>query len=430
MGAQLAALGGTTDLLPEETARWFAVESRARALLERYGYREIRTPILESAEVFERSLGEATEIVEKQMYRFTDRGGRAVALRPEGTAAAARCYLEHGLDKTQALVKWWYLGPMFRAERPQAGRRRQFHQVGVELFGSASPYHDAEVMALIVHLLRALGLTRTRLTVNNLGCRNDRPAMLKHLKAYFTDRRQELCEECQGRLVTNPLRILDCKQAQCRSVAQGAMGLSTWVCAPCQQHVQQAFEALDAAGVKYEQDPHLVRGLDYYSKTAFEVIHPGLGAQDAVGGGGRYDDLVQQMGGPSVPAVGCAIGLERVMLALEAERVAPPVAEGPAVCVATVGPQAQAKGFELAQALRQAGIAAVCDYDGRPLKRQLEQANKLGCPLVLVLGEEELAKQVVTVKEMQTRQQTQVTWEGCVDEVRRRLESQSPIANR
>lgn len=417
----LVALPGTSDLLPEDTARWQAVEHTARSVLRQYGYAELRTPILEPAEVFLQSLGEATEIVQKQMYLFTDRGGRHVALRPEGTAPAVRCYLEHGLDKTAGLVKWYYLGPMFRAERPQKGRRRQFHQLGVEVFGSASPTQDAEVIALLMHLLRALGLTKLTLKLNTLGCRQDRPKMLEMLRAYFSKYREKLCDDCKERLRVNPLRILDCQQPQCVAIVGANETFDEWACSDCRAHFTHVLEALQALEIQYTHDHWLVRGLDYYTRTAFEVVHAGLGSQDAIGGGGRYDELVQQLGGPAVPAIGWAIGLERVMLALEDEGVPRAAAQPPSVFLATVGPDGAARGLTLLQGLRRAGVAAVGEFEARPLKRQLEQANKLGCPLVLLLGDDELAKEVVTIRDMQTRQQRQVTWEGCVDEVVRRL---------
>ena len=421
MAPRLEALGGTSDLLPAETARWQAVEQTARQVLARYGFQEVRTPILEYTEVFRQSLGEATEVVQKQMYRFQDRGGREVALRPEGTASAVRCYLEHGLDKTSGLVKWYYIGPMFRAERPQAGRRRQFHQLGVEVFGSASPYQDAEVLALLMHLLSALGLTKAVLNVNNLGCRNDRPKMAEALRAHFARHRDALCGDCRERLTTNPLRILDCKEPGCRQLAAD-LTPSQWVCEACADHVRRVLGALGELSIAYEQDPRMVRGLDYYTRTAFEVTHPGLGAQDAIGGGGRYDDLVQQMGGSTlVPAIGFALGLERVLMALEAEGVAPALAAPPAVFVATLGETAQPKGLELLHRLRQAGIAAAGEYEARPLKRQLEQASKLGCAYAALVGDDELAKQVVTLRDMQQRTQTPVPWARAVEELQRRV---------
>lgn len=428
--ALIKALGGTSDLFPDETARWQAVESMARAVLSRYGYQEIRTPLLEGAEVFLRSLGEATEIVQKQMYLFKDRADRPVALRPEGTASIVRAYLERGCDKTASLVKWYYIGPMFRAERPQAGRRRQFHQIGVEVFGSASPLQDAEVMALAMHLFRTLGITKAVLKVNTLGCRQDRSTRVAALRAFFSHHVKDLCEDCQERLRTNPLRILDCKREGCQQVVERDRVPEAALCSACLGHWQAVLAALDRLGIRYERDLRLVRGLDYYTRTAFEVVHAGLGAQDALGGGGRYDDLVEQMGGSSVPAVGFAIGLERVMMALGAEQVSLDAAPGPAVWVAALGTSHQIKGLELLNALRQAGMTAVGDYEARPLKRQLEAANALGVPLVVMMGDDEVAQGVVTLRDMRTRSQTQVTWEGCVDEVRRRLQQPSRIANR
>ncbi|MBI4314213.1 MAG: histidine--tRNA ligase [Candidatus Omnitrophica bacterium] len=421
MAARLEALGGTSDLLPEEASRWQAVEQKARQVLHRYGFQEIRTPIMETAEVFLQSLGVATEIVQKQMYLFNDRGDRRVALRPEGTASAVRAFLEHGMDKTSSLTKWYYVGPMFRAERPQAGRRRQFHQVGVEVFGSASPHQDAEVMAMLMHLLKSLGIRGAMLMVNNLGCRNDRPKMLEYLKTYFLGHHMDLCPDCKQRLEVNPLRILDCKIERCRSIAKGSMQWSKWLCKDCADHYDKALASLRTVGVECHPDPHLVRGLDYYTKTAFEVVYPGLGAQNAIGAGGRYDDLVERMGGQPTPAVGFAIGLERVMMALEAEQVAIPPAQPPAVYVAALGEQARGKALELLQHLRAAGIAAVGEFEAHSLRRQMENANRQGCPIVLMIGDDELAKGTVTLRDMATRSQAEATWEGCVDEVLRRL---------
>ena len=418
---RLEALGGTSDLLPAETARWQAVESRARRVLAQYGYQEIRTPILENAQVFLQSLGEATEIVQKQMYLFEDRGGRTVALRPEGTASAVRAYLEHGFDKTSPLQKWYYLGPMFRAERPQAGRRRQFHQLGVEAFGSASPYQDAEVIALLMQFLQVLGLTKSALKVNNLGCRNDRPKMLEALKAYFTKHRDALCEDCRARLATNPLRILDCKQEGCRKLVAGSPTPDQWVCGECREHVTKVLESLRTLRVAYQEDKHLVRGLDYYTKTAFEVTHEGLGAQDAVGGGGRYDELVEQMGGPAVPAVGWAVGMERLLMAMDREKPVPSGELEPRVFVATLGSQAREKGWELLNTLLQSSVSASADYDDRPLKRQLELANRLGCEYVVLIGDDELNQGKVTLKDMSQHTQKSMSQDDCVKELTSKL---------
>lgn len=411
------ALGGTVDLLPEEARRWQQMEAAGRRLLDLYGYQEIRTPLLEEAGVFTRSLGEAAEIVTKQMYLFQDRGGRSVALRPEGTASVVRAFIEAGLDKTGGLTRFYYLGPMFRAERPQAGRRRQFHQLGVEVFGSASPYQDAEVIVLLGRLLESVGVSVAKgvgdpgavLKLNNLGCREDRPKMLEKLREYFGARAEELCSGCQTRLKVNPLRILDCKEEKCRSVAKGSISPSQWLCKPCLEHVDRVKKILEDLKVYFEWDNHLVRGLDYYTRTAFEVLHTGLGAQNAIGGGGRYDDLVEALGGASTPAIGFAVGLERIRMVQETDRPAPPGAGGPGCFVAAVSPAQIPDALALAEHLRAQGIPAVANLEERPLKRQMEQASRMAPKgIVLILGEEELRAGQVTVKEMATGKQRQV----------------------
>lgn len=396
-------------MFPEETRRWQQLEETSRRVLDRYGYQEIRTPLIEEAGVFTRSLGEAAEIVTKQMYLFEDRGGRSVALRPEGTASVVRAFVEKGLDKSGGLTRLYYLGPMFRAERPQAGRRRQFHQLGVEVFGSASPYQDAEVMALLSRLLQEAGVAGASLKINNIGCRNDRPEMVRQLQVYFREKETQLCEDCKLRLEKNPLRIFDCKNEKCRAIAQGSQRPSEWACAGCKEHFQKVRDALDLLKVGYEVDPAIVRGLDYYTKTVFEVVHMGLGAQNAVGAGGRYDDLVQQMGGTSVPAIGFAIGLERVLMAAAQTQQPPVAAKGPQVFVASVTPAQIPQALALAEELHGQGVAATANLEERPLKRQMEQAAKwMPKGRVLILGEEEIQKGVVTVKELSTGQQRQV----------------------
>jgi len=429
--ASLKALGGTSDILPEETKRWQTLEQSAHRLFDLYGYQEIRTPLIEEAGVFTRSLGEAAEIVTKQMYLFQDRGGRQVALRPEATASVVRAFIEHGLDKTSGVTRLYYLGPMFRAERPQAGRRRQFHQMGVEVLGSNSPYQDAEVMALLMHLLRDVGVAVARqagepgaiLQVNNLGCLQDRAKMLEALKSHFTRHQTELCPDCKERLKVNPLRILDCKQEKCRSVAQGSTVPSEWLCAACKKHFENVLQALKALHVSYELNLHLVRGLDYYTKTAFEVIHLSLGAQNALGGGGRYDDLVEALGGTPTPAVGFAVGVERILMVLKAQvETAGNTPVPPRVFVAALGQDSLREGFGILTKLRAAGVSSVTDYEARPLKRQLEQANKLGCGLVLIFGDVERDKRMVTLKDMASGEQTQVPKEQCIEWIQRRLE--------
>jgi histidyl-tRNA synthetase len=404
---ELKTLGGTSDILPQETLEWQAIEQMAHRVMALYGYSEIRTPIIEEAAVFARSLGEANEIVTKQMYLFQDRGGRSVALRPEGTAAVVRALIEHGLDKTAGLLRFYYLGPMFRSERPQAGRRRQFHQIGVEVFGSASPYQDVEVICLLMRLLRAWGLKGLQLKLNSLGCQKDQQGMRERLAHRLAGVQAHLCEDCRVRLEKNPLRILDCKEPQCRRTVAD---LDLWeeVCHDCRTHFDLVMEGLSRLGLPFERDPHLVRGLDYYTKTAFEVIHTGLGAQNALGGGGRYDNLVAQMGGTALPAVGFAVGLERVLMARRSEGVM--VEDGRAVpwevFVATVSSAQIPEAMALVEELRDAGIPAVANLDERPIKRQFEYASKwIPKGKVLVLGEDEIREGVVTVKDMSTGRQ-------------------------
>ncbi|MBI3332714.1 MAG: histidine--tRNA ligase [Candidatus Omnitrophica bacterium] len=438
--AVLKALGGTSDILAPESRTWQRLENEARQVLELYGYEEIRTPLIEEAAVFTRSLGEAAEIVTKQMYLFQDRGGRSVALRPEGTASVVRAFIEHGLDKTAGLSRLYYLGPMFRAERPQAGRRRQFHQLGVEMFGSASPYQDVEVIALLMEMLRELGVKvaggpgdekAAVLKLNHLGCLKCRPEWLKNLKEYFKERLGVLCEDCKVRFRTNPLRILDCKKERCHNIARERIAPSHRLCDSCRRHADQVKETLwpkddscetsSKRKVYFDWDNWLVRGLDYYTGTVFEVIHTGLGekAQSAIAAGGRYDDLVREMGGVATPAVGFAVGLERILMVQEkaAPSLAPPGSAE--VFVATFSSQEIPQGMELARDLRTGKISSIANLEDRPLKRQFEQADKLGVRFTLILGPDELKDGFVTVKEMATGQQRQVPKGDLLQELRR-----------
>ncbi len=380
--------------------------------------------MIEEAAVFTRSLGEAAEIVTKQMYLFQDRGGRSVALRPEGTASVVRCFVENGWDKTGGLSRLYYLGPMFRAERPQHGRRRQFHQLGVEVFGSASPYQDAEVMALLMQLLKEWGVRGAVLEVNNLGCRKDRPKLVKLLTDYFTENAADLCEDCKERLKKNPIRILDCKNAKCGSASfDPQKAPSPWLCEECRHYFEKVETALSQFDVAYGLNSRLVRGLDYYSRTAFEVIHPELeGVQNALGGGGRYDELVEEMGGVATPAVGFAVGLERILMVRKAgSSGSTDGLEGPAVFVAPIGEESLQDGIRFLTQLRAAGISSVADLDGRPLKRQLEQANRLRCRWVLLRGEAERKTKVVKVKQMTSGEQTEVAEDSLVEMVKAQM---------
>ncbi len=402
------ALRGTRDLLPPETVLWQRVEEIGRRWFGRFGYEEVRPPLLEEAKLFQLSVGEHSDIVEKQMYTFTDRGERVVCLRPEATASVARAYLEAGVDRQGGVAKWYYIGPMFRSERPQAGRQRQFHQMGVESFGSTSPFTDAEVLLLLMRLLEAAGASGSHLRLNSIGCANDRPAVSQRLREGLESQASALCEDCQRRLTRNVFRILDCKEPGCQRISRQTGGVVEWVCQECTDHLSVVQQALERSGVTYELDPYLVRGLDYYTRTTFEVQHPALGAQDAVAAGGRYDGLIQELGGPPTGAVGFAIGVERLLMVLGAQPAAAP-GRVSSVFVACVSESARWTVFELGDRLRRAGVTALVDCDGRSLKAQLRRADRLGCRYTALVGDEELSSQSVTLRDMETGEQRAIS---------------------
>ncbi len=401
---------GTRDLLPGEVEKWQWVEEAARRLCRLYGYREIRTPIFEHTELFLRGVGESTDIVQKEMYTFTDKGGRSITLRPEGTAPVARAYLEHNLHALPQPVKLYYLGPMFRYDRPQAGRLRQFHQFGVECFGAADPGVDAEVVTLTWEFLSGLGLQDLRLELNSVGCPGCRPGYARALEEFFAPQEKHLCSFCRQRLKRNPLRLLDCKEEGCRAAAAAAPQVTSYLCSECEAHFLKVQEYLEALGVPFTVNPRLVRGLDYYTRTTFEVVSQKLGAQNSLAGGGRYDNLVASYGGPPVPGIGVAVGLERVLIALESEGAAPvPEDERPVFVVAAGdAPALEREALRLLAALRRAGWAAEKDYLGRSLKAQLKHAARLGARFVVIVGEEEFARGTVAVRDMDRGAQVEV----------------------
>lgn len=399
---------GTKDILPEECGQWRYVEKTVRDVCALYGYREIRTPVFEHTELFLRGIGETTDVVEKEMYSFEDRGGRSVTLRPENTAAAVRAYLEHKLYADAALSKLFYIGPMFRYDRPQAGRYRQFHQFGIEAIGSASPAVDAEAIVLAAQFLRSLGLKELTLYINSVGCPNCRPVYREKLQAFLAEKKDELCPDCRSRFDRNPLRILDCKNERCNALTAGAPEMQDCLCEECAAHFDAVKRFLTAAGAQYTINPRLVRGLDYYTKTAFEIQYAPLGAQSAVCGGGRYDGLVEECGGKPTPAVGFAIGLERVLLALEKQALLPAAKEALDVYVAPLGDAARETAFRTLCALRRAGWKAETDYAGRSLKAQLKTADKLGAKYVAVFGEDEIKTGSVLLKCMETSEQQKI----------------------
>ncbi len=417
---KIKATRGMADILPDEVSRWRYLEEKARGLFELYGYKEIRTPILEATPLFVRSIGKTTDIVSKEMYSFSDAKGRSLTLRPEETAPVVRAYLEHNLDKKVGFAKLYYIGPMFRSERPQAGRSRQFHQIGVEALGSLNPYLDGEVIMLVVAFLDEIGLSGYQIKLNSVGCKKCRPRYRAALKKALAKELKLLCKDCQRRFEVNVLRILDCKRDICRTVTRRTPAIIDWLCAGCRDHFNKVKDVLSSLRIPYQLDPHLVRGLDYYTKTAFEVVHPALGAQDAIGAGGRYDDLTQQMGGPEMGAVGMSIGIERVMMACEALDVKFPHFAPSTVYLATIGDTAYQRGYEILQLLRKAGLKAEIDYEGRSLKAQMRAANKMNSKYVIILGEDEVKKGVVTLREMASGEQFEVQLDRVVEEMVKR----------
>ena len=416
---------GTADMLPSVARAWEYLTRVASELFARYGYEPIYTPLFEHTEVFTRGIGEATDIVSKEMYTFADRAGRSLTLRPEGTASVVRSALEHTLLPQGSVAKLYYSGPMFRYERPQKGRMRQFWQIGVEILGAAEPSADAEVIVLLVRYFEAIGVPRSRmrLLINSMGDEKCRPAYRDKVAAFIKSHANELCDECNRRADTNPLRAFDCKSAGCVAMMAQAPVLRDELCDDCAAHYNAVKSYLDALGVEYVEEPKLVRGLDYYTRTVFEVQAEGLGSQNGIGGGGRYDRLMEEYDGPPTPGLGFALGFERTLLALESAGVlipAPPIAE---VYVARVAEEVAGVTFTLVQALRDAGIAADTDHQGRSLKSQFKQADRLGARLAVVVGPDEVASGEVTIRDMHSKEQMRVPLADLVPEATQRLRS-------
>ncbi len=398
----IKAVRGVRDILPAEAERWQRVEAAARRVFEAYGYHEIRLPLFERTELFARGIGDETDIVKKEMYTFVDRSGESLTLRPEATASVLRAYIEHGFHVQPKPVKLYTLGPMFRYERPQAGRYRQFHQANVEALGETHPALDAEVIAMLIDFFRALGLAnRLELHVNSIGDAGTRPAYIARLLEYLTLVRDRLCDECLARLVRNPLRVLDCKTPDCQPIIEKAPSILDSLSSEAARHFENVRQCLDATGIDYTVNPRLVRGLDYYVRTTFEVLTGELGAQNAVAGGGRYDGLIQQLEGPADPGIGFAIGMERVVLLLgQDDRPAAPLA-----LLIPIGEAALRRLMPVARALRQTGVPVELAYGDRKLPRELEHANRLGVRYAVILGDTELQHGHAIVRDMKSRQQ-------------------------
>ena len=411
---------GTMDILPEDSPTWQYIENTARRVTKRYGFNEIRFPTFESTELFQRGVGSTTDVVQKEMYTFTDREGRSFTLRPEGTACVVRSLIENGKCSDTMPQKLYYLINCFRYEKPQAGRSREFFQFGTEVFGSASPMTDATLISLAHTLLTELGIKGVHLHINSIGCPDCRPAYRDALKSYFANRKTELCETCQGRLDTNPMRILDCKSPICSAIAEGAPKTIEHLCPACEEHFNALKSYLDAEGIPYTVNPSIVRGLDYYTRTVFEFIADGIGAQSTVCGGGRYDGLVKELGGPALPACGFAMGITRLILAMEASGVTVEKPEGPLLYIAPLGESARVKALSIVSALRKKGVYADCDIVGRSLKAQMKYADKIGAKFTLMLGDSEIESGKANIKNMEDSSQTEIT----LDEIEAFLKNQ------
>ncbi|MGD2294223.1 MAG: histidine--tRNA ligase [Candidatus Aminicenantes bacterium] len=411
----MAAIKGTKDILPDEIGKWQRVESLAKRLFELYGYREIRTPVFEATELFEKGTGETSDIVIKEMYTFTDKGGRSLTLRPEYTPSVVRAIIENRLNLKPQPMRFYYIGPMFRYDKPQKGRYRQFHQVDIEVFGEEDPAIDAEIVEMADLLLKRLNVTDTETQVNSVGCKQCRPAYKQDLKAEAEKERGRLCADCQRKIETNPLRIFDCKVETCQAIAQGFPKITDYLCKECDTHFQVFCVYLDLYGINYRIEPQLVRGIDYYTKTTFEIVTAKLGAQDAILGGGRYDEMMKDFGGPDICGTGFAMGLERLL------EVVPGVEEmRKFLYLAYLGVEAKRTGMRLARYFRSEGIETLMEFRDRNLKNQMGRANKLGASWVLIVGEDEVRRGSYQLKTMATGYQVEGTEKDILDRIRKK----------
>ena len=398
------AIKGTLDMLPKDAYKWHYIEDVAKDTARLYGFRELRTPVFEKTELFQRSVGDTTDVVQKEMYTFDDKGGRSITLRPEGTAGVMRSVLEHGLFNDALPVKAYYITTCYRYEKPQKGRLREFHQFGVECIGAAAPTADAEVITLGKTLLDNLGLKNITLEINSIGCPQCRAAYTAALKEYFEKYKSELCPTCLDRLDRNPMRILDCKSEICSKIAENAPKILDFICDDCKSHFEEVKNCLDAAGVEYVVNPTIVRGLDYYTKTVFEFLSNGL----AICAGGRYDGLADELGGVNLPSLGFAAGMERILMLMEEQNAQFPQVDTPDIYIAPLGNSAGATAVKLCNTLRAEGFSAITDMSGRGLKAQMKYADKIGAKYTMVLGDNEVESGVAKIKDMNTGEQNEV----------------------
>ena len=409
------AIKGTKDVLPKDVHKNQYIEATALDIASKFGYKEIRTPVFEHTELFQRGVGDTTDVVQKEMYTFDDKGGRSITLRPEGTAGAVRSYLENGLCNEALPQKVCYLISCYRYEKPQAGRLREFHQFGVECFGSASPLADAEIIALAKSLFDTLGVKDLNLEINSIGCPTCRAEYHKALKEYFSSRKDELCNTCKSRLDRNPMRILDCKSPICHEIAEGAPVVIDYLCDECKEHFENVQKYLKAQNIEYTINPQIVRGLDYYTKTVFEFVSNSIGAQGTVCGGGRYDGLVEELGGQHTPSLGFAMGIERLMLLMEAQGCEFPEAEKPDLFIVKKKKKATLKAVEIAKDMREEGFSALLDLNQRSVRAQMKYADKLGAKFNVVIGDNEVEAKTAKLKNMQTGEETEINLDTFVN---------------
>ena len=412
---------GTKDVLPKESYKWHYVEDAVRNICSEFGYSEVRTPTFEHTELILRGVGETTDIVQKEMYTFNDKAGRSITLKPEGTAPAVRAFIEHGLQFDTQPTKLYYITPVFRYENVQAGRLREHHQFGVELFGSPSPSADAEVISLAMTFLKRLGLENLKVNINNIGCPECRKNYNEALKNYLKDNLEGLCEVCKDRYERNPLRILDCKEKSCQRIVKDAPVITDYVCDNCKNHFERLKHELEILNIPYEVDPYIVRGLDYYTQTVFEIITSSVKENLTICGGGRYNNLISEIGGPEMPAVGFGLGLERLILTLESRGIEIPKPQGAILYVATIGDRAKDEATKIVFNLRNSGISAEKDLMDKSLKAQMKYANKIGAKFVIVLGDDEIENNKVKLKEMETGKEEEIVLSDIKNILRERI---------
>lgn len=404
---RIPSIKGTKDILPTEARKWQTVEIAAKRIFETYGYRELRAPVFEATELFEKGTGETSDIVIKEMYTFTDKGGRSLTLRPEYTPSVVRAIIENRLNLRPQPMRFYFIGPMFRYDKPQKGRYRQFHQIDIEVFGEDDPAIDAEIVQMADFLVKNLHVKDTKIIVNSVGCKKCRPSYLEKLRASAEKEKKQLCEDCQRKSLTNPLRIFDCKVESCREAAENFPKITDNLCVECEAHFREFCSFLDVFGISYRIDPCLVRGIDYYTKTTFEIVTAKLGAQDAILGGGRYDEMMKDFGGPDICGTGFAMGMERLLSVVPFE-----ASEQDVIYVAYLGPEAKRAGMKIAQRMREAGRETLIEYREQSLKNQLARANRLEAAWVLIVGEDEVKRGKYQLKNMKSGEQVEVTEEA------------------